>query len=87
MSTVLVVVVVVAVVILDRDANHFNVDDGSDDDDCRNFLRTFIRLFIFSICFLLSLIRRLFVKCAAVELFKSILAGSGFVYRFDHCEN
>lgn len=83
MSIVLVVVAAIDDVIVVRNANHLNVDDGNDDDNCCNFLRTFIRLFIFNICSLLSLIRRLFTGWPDVEPFESIF-GECVRSRIDH---
>lgn len=81
MNIVLVVVDADDVVLV-CDANQFNVvddnDDGDDDDggehdDNRlDFRRTFILLFIFKICSLLSLIRRRFARYV-VATFESIL--------------
>lgn len=60
---IVLVVVVAGDVILVRVMNQFNDDDDDDDGNRRDFLRTFILLFIFNICSLLSLIGRLSVKC------------------------
>lgn len=91
MKIVLVVVVGAEDVILVCDATHLsaalNLDDddadddfgdddvGNDDGNRRNFLRTFILLFIFKICSWLSLIRRLFTKCSVSSMptFESII--------------
>lgn len=86
MSIVLAGVVVVNAdnVILVCNANQLNVDDddcGEDDGDDKNidgnrldFLRTFIRLFIFKICSLLSRISRRFVKLTVTAAFESIFS-------------
>lgn len=87
MSIVLAVVVVVTAgnVVLVCDANQLNIDDddddgGEDDEDETNdgsrlgFLRTFIRLFIFNICSLLSRISRQFAKFTVTISFESIFS-------------
>lgn len=87
MSIVLAVVVVVATagnVVLVCDANQLNIvddDDGGEDgvnahnDGSRlGFLRTFIRLFIFKICSLLSRISRRFAKFTVTISFESIFS-------------
>lgn len=89
MSIVLAVVVVVATagnVVLVCDANQLNIVDDDDDDGGEDgvdahidgsrlgFLRTFIRLFIFKICSLLSRISRRFVKFTVTISFESIFS-------------
>lgn len=81
MNIRLVVVVVVAVTATDEIlVGKVNQIDGVDDARLA-FLRTFILLFIFNICSWLSLIGRLFARCArtSVDTFESIVF-SGFVY-------
>lgn len=85
-------------VVLVCDANQFNDVDDKDDDDGGNdgnrldFLRTFILLFIFKICSLLSLISRRFAKyvVAPMATFESIFSNGilrTLFFRGDHCEN
>lgn len=77
-----IVLVVVDDVLLVCDANQLNTneDDDDDDDDGNDevenndgnrldFLRTFIRLFIFNICSLLSRISRRFAKFTVTVAF------------------
>lgn len=72
-------------VVLVCDANQLNIDDDDDGDEYNedetndgsrlDFLRTFIRLFIFNMCSLLSRISRRFAKFTVTLSFESIFSG------------